>query len=255
MFLNVFIISIVLWFFFEIVAVTGFLRFIHDSFVSKRRLSLAQLIYKQIKNSMLHMAILEIIWTLLPVLALITIALPSLAMLYYFALSFSPELVVHVIGHQWYWSYEFFSAFTTPPSNLDFLYTNSTNYLFNINEIDVLKSSQDRIYTFGYESIMISPEDLKAGSFRLLEVDKPLYLPVNVKIRVIVSSDDVLHSWAVPSLGIKIDCVPGRLNVVEFKIARSGVFYGQCSEICGTQHGFMPICVIALPSTTFYQYI
>jgi hypothetical protein len=117
-----------------------------------------------------------------------------------------------------------------------------------------VSSSKAKTYKFIYESIMVSTEDLKWGGLRLLEVDKPLYLPVDVRIRIIVSSDDVLHSWAVPSLGLKIDCVPGRLNVVEFKIARRGVFYGQCSEICGTQHGFMPICVIAVPKSVFYQF-
>ena len=82
-------------------------------------------------------------------------------------------------------------------------------------------------------------------------MDKPLYLPVDVPIRVIVTSADVLHSWAVPSLGVKIDCVPGRLNAIEFKLARKGVYYGQCSEICGAQHGFMPICIVGVPLDVF----
>jgi heme/copper-type cytochrome/quinol oxidase subunit 2 len=102
-----------------------------------------------------------------------------------------------------------------------------------------------------YESIMIQTEDLRWGRLRLLEVDKPLYLPIDLPIRVIVSSDDVLHSWAIPSLGVKIDCVPGRLNVVEFRIARAGIFYGQCSEICGTQHGMMPIMIVSLPKRIY----
>ena len=109
----------------------------------------------------------------------------------------------------------------------------------------------EEISKYSFDSIMLQVEDLNYGSFRLLEVDKPLYLPVDTPIRVIVSSDDVLHSWAIPSLGVKIDCVPGRLNVVEFRIARTGIFYGQCSEICGTQHGFMPICIVSVPRKLF----
>ncbi len=98
---------------------------------------------------------------------------------------------------------------------------------------------------------MIQETDLRFGSLRLLEVDKPLYLPVDVPIRIIFTSADVLHAWAVPALGIKVDCVPGRLNAIEFKIARKGVYYGQCSEICGTQHGFMPICVVGVSLQTY----
>ena len=98
---------------------------------------------------------------------------------------------------------------------------------------------------------MVSTDDLFYGGCRLLEVDNPLFLPINVPVRVIVTADDVIHSWAIPSLGVKIDCIPGRLNVVEFVIARGGIFYGQCSEICGTQHGFMPICIVAIPLDVF----
>ena len=235
MLINVFIISVVIWFFFEIIAVMGFLQWFSYGItvlnLRKKKFFLGQVIYKQLKKAMLHMPTLEVVWTLLPVVALISIALPSLSMLYYFSLSFTPLLTLQVIGHQWYWSYEY----AVPP-------------LVNADLIELVYET-----SLGYDSIMKQTEDLSYGSLRILEVDKPLFLPVDVPIRVIVSSDDVLHSWAVPSLGIKIDCVPGRLNVVDFKISRAGIFYGQCSEICGTQHGFMPICIVAISPKTFFN--
>jgi len=288
MFLNVFIISVVIWFFFEIIAVTGFVQwfFYRVDLKNITKLCFTQLIYKQIRHAMLHMSTLEVIWTLLPVLALISIALPSLSMLYYFSLSFSPAVVVNVIGHQWFWSYEYQPYYPCSlqretriildPYTFDFFQVNKNSLLdYNAGfRGSIVDADGVRYLTFNevlnlhnnifhpiitnldfkleveseiFDSIMVQTEDLNYGSFRLLEVDKPLYLPVDTAIRLIVSSDDVLHSWAVPSLGVKIDCVPGRLNVVEFRIARTGIFYGQCSEICGTQHGFMPICVISVP--------
>ena len=302
MFLNVFIISVVIWFFFEIIAVTGFVQwFFYRVTLRSNKLRLSNLIYVQINKAMLHMSTLEVIWTLLPVLALISIALPSLSMLYYFSLSFSPAVVINVIGHQWFWSYEYqsyneeeiFSAIPLITQKLvpykplimnpdaykgpflmdwnvfGFNYNwmmgltcgNGLSHLFydprcvSLGIIPFIYSewanSLQEISKYAFDSIMLQVEDLNYGSFRLLEVDKPLYLPVDTPIRVIVSSDDVLHSWAVPSLGVKIDCVPGRLNVVEFRIARTGIFYGQCSEICGTQHGFMPICIVSVPRNLF----
>jgi len=300
MFLNVFIISVVIWFFFEIIAVTGFVQwFFFRVTLRSNKLRLSNLIYVQINKAMLHMSTLEVIWTLLPVLALISIALPSLSMLYYFSLSFSPAIVINVIGHQWFWSYEYqpyneelFSIFPLVTEKLVRYQTlaNATLYkgildinwpvfAYHYNEIMNFASKNglmsiftdprciqagivpsimaqwlnpfEEIVKYTFDSIMLQVEDLNYGSFRLLEVDKPLYLPVDTPIRVIVSSDDVLHSWAVPSLGVKIDCVPGRLNVVEFRIARTGIFYGQCSEICGTQHGFMPICIVSVPRKLF----
>jgi cytochrome c oxidase subunit 2 len=133
----------------------------------------------------------------------------------------SPTLTIKVVGHQWYWSYEY----------CDFI-TESGDYI-------------------DFDSYMIPESDLELGQFRLLDVDNKLVVPVDCHIRLIVTGADVIHSFAVPSLGLKLDCVPGRLNQVSFLAERSGVFYGQCSEICGVWHGFMPIAVEAVTSNEF----
>lgn len=159
---------------------------------------------------------IEIIWTILPAIILILIALPSLRILYLMDEVNSPHLTVKAIGHQWYWSYEY------------------TDY----NEL-------------GFDSYMVPTQDLEPGQFRLLETDHRIVVPVESPIRVLVSAEDVLHSWTVPALGVKIDAVPGRLNQTAFLASRPGVYYGQCSEICGANHSFMPIVVEAVPLTYF----
>ena len=160
-----------------------------------------------------HGTTLEIIWTITPALILITIAFPSFRLLYLLDEVIDPAITVKVIGHQWYWSYEY------------------SDY------------GGENVETISYDSYMIPTEDLNTGDLRLLEVDNSVVLPVNTHIRVIITSADVIHSWAMPSLGVKVDAVPGRLNAASFLLKRDGVFYGQCSEICGAQHGFMPIVV------------
>ena len=135
-----------------------------------------------------------------------------------------PIITLKVIGHQWYWSYEIGDYF---------LYVNDSN-------------------NFVYDSYMIQEEDLLFSQLRLLEVDNPLYLPTKTQIRFLITSTDVLHCWAVPSLGIKLDAVPGRLNQCSIFIKRIGSFYGQCSEICGIYHGFMPISIHSMTKSHYY---
>nr|BAV71422.1 cytochrome c oxidase subunit II [Eirmotus octozona] len=159
---------------------------------------------------------IEIVWTVLPAVILVFIALPSLRILYMMDEIDDPHLTVKAMGHQWYWSYEY-----TDYENLNF------------------------------DSYMVQTQDLTPGQFRLLETDHHMVIPMKSLIRVLVSAEDVLHSWAIPSLGIKMDAVPGRLNQVAFSISRPGVFYGQCSEICGTNHSFMPIVIEAVPLEHF----
>nr|AGB56621.1 cytochrome c oxidase subunit II [Physeter catodon]AOV84319.1 cytochrome c oxidase subunit II [Physeter catodon] len=161
----------------------------------------------------------ETVWTVLPAIILILIALPSLRILYMMDEINSPSLTVKTMGHQWYWSYEY------------------TDY-------------ED----LSFDSYMIPTSDLKPGDLRLLEVDNRMVLPMEMTIRVLVSSEDVLHSWAVPSLGLKTDAIPGRLNQTTLMSTRPGLFYGQCSEICGSNHSFMPIVLELVPLENFEKW-
>jgi len=160
--------------------------------------------YKKLKDGTL----IEVIWTITPALILITIALPSFKLLYLMDEILDPTITVKAIGRQWYWEYEY-SDYISPE--------------------------------LAFESYMIPTDSLEEGQLRLLEVDNRLILPSDTSIRIIVTAADVLHAWAVPSLGVKMDCVPGRLNQTSIYVKRNGVYYGQCSELCGVQHGFMPI--------------
>nr|YP_009312194.1 cytochrome c oxidase subunit II [Cyclocheilichthys heteronema]BAV71591.1 cytochrome c oxidase subunit II [Cyclocheilichthys heteronema] len=159
---------------------------------------------------------IEIVWTILPAIILVLIALPSLRILYLMDEINDPHLTIKAMGHQWYWSYEY-----TDYKDLEF------------------------------DAYMVPTQDLTPGQFRLLETDNRVVVPVESPIRVLVSAEDVLHSWAVPSLGVKMDAVPGRLNQTAFIISRPGLFYGQCSEICGANHSFMPIVIEAVPLEHF----
>nr|ANH55833.1 cytochrome c oxidase subunit II [Hypogeophis brevis] len=158
----------------------------------------------------------EMIWTILPAIIMIVIALPSLRILYLMDEISDPHLTIKSIGHQWYWSYEF------------------TDY-------DALS----------FDSYMTPTNNLETGQFRLLEVDNRMVVPTESPIRMLVTAEDVLHSWTVPSLGVKTDAIPGRLNQTTFITTRPGVYYGQCSEICGANHSFMPIVIEATPLKHF----
>nr|AER58564.1 cytochrome oxidase subunit 2 [Geositta rufipennis] len=158
----------------------------------------------------------ELVWTILPAIVLIMLALPSLQILYMMDEIDEPDLTLKAIGHQWYWTYE---------------YTDFKDLSF--------------------DSYMLPTQELPLGNFRLLEVDHRVVVPMESPIRVIVTADDVLHSWAVPSLGVKTDAIPGRLNQTSFITTRPGIFYGQCSEICGANHSFMPIVVESAPLNHF----
>nr|WAB69946.1 cytochrome c oxidase subunit II [Osteocephalus taurinus] len=159
---------------------------------------------------------IEMVWTIMPAVILIVIALPSLRILYLMDEISNPDLTVKAIGHQWYWSYEY-SDFTD----------------------------------LNFDSYMIPTKDLTPGQFRLLEVDNRMVTPVGMATRTLITAEDVLHSWAVPALGVKTDAIPGRLNQASFLVSRPGLYYGQCSEICGANHSFMPIVVESLPFTEF----
>ena len=174
-----------------------------------------------------HQTLLETVWTIAPALILLAIAIPSFALLYSMDEVIDPSMTVKCVGHQWYWSYEY------------------SDYNLKNGKSDELN----------FDSYMIIEEDLEVGQLRLLEVDNRLVLPIQTHIRVIITAADVLHCWTIPSFGIKLDACPGRLNQTSLFIKRPGVFYGQCSEICGINHGFMPIVVEAVSRNDFAHWL
>ena len=170
--------------------------------------------------------LLEIVWTVIPCLFILSIMLPSFALLYGIDELVIPMITIKIYGYQWYWNYQ------------------HINYIEPFGE----NSRTD------YVSTMIPEEDLELGQFRLLTVDTPLYMPINVHVRLLVGSMDVIHSFAVPSFGVKNDAIPGRLNQVFVFIKRAGIFYGQCSELCGVRHAFMPIEVYGISFEDYDNY-
>nr|AGN71053.1 cytochrome c oxidase subunit II [Callulina kreffti] len=163
---------------------------------------------------------IEMVWTVMPAIILITIALPSLRILYLMDETTNPDVTIKTIGHQWYWSYE---------------YSDFTNLTF--------------------DSYMTPTNQLPPGHFRLLEVDNRMTMPFAMMTRMIITAEDVLHSWALPSVGVKVDAIPGRLSQTSFTISSPGLYYGQCSEICGANHSFMPIVAETLPIQDFLKWV
>lgn len=172
-----------------------------------------------VPTTVTHNTLLEIVWTLIPVMILIVIAVPSLKLLFFSDRIEKADLTIKAIGHQWYWSYEY------PEQKVKF------------------------------DSYMIEDKDLKPDQLRLLDVDNRVLVPVGKVVRLIVTSEDVLHSFAIPSFGIKKDAVPGRLNETWFKAKKEGVYYGQCSELCGIKHGFMPIAIQAVSQNEYNEWL
>nr|ACI95014.1 cytochrome c oxidase subunit II [Sivaloka damnosus] len=167
---------------------------------------------------LLENQVTEITWTIVPAIILIMIALPSLKILYLMEEIVNPSITVKTIGHQWYWTYEY--------------------------------SDKKKIE---FESYMTSPNEKK--KMRLTDVDNRMKLPFLTETRMIISSSDVIHSWTIPSMGMKMDAVPGRLNQISFSIKKPGIFMGQCSEICGTNHSFMPITLESTNMENFIKWI
>jgi cytochrome c oxidase subunit 2 len=195
--------------------------------------------YKHTRN-LTHWTNLEIIWTILPSFILLAIAIPSFILLYSMdELTDDIAVTIKIVGHQWYWNYQY-----TNPTFLNFIEKNNPN-------------------NFNFDSYMIptvitdTARNGEVLSMRLLTVDNPLWLPVKTHIRLMITSADVIHSWAVPALGVKVDAVPGRINQAFLYINEPGRYFGQCSEICGANHGFMPIEIIAMPWkewSSFYKH-
>ena len=167
-----------------------------------------------------HNTLLEVVWTVLPIIILVVIAIPSFRLLYFTDRTEDAEMTIKAIGHQWYWTYEY-------------------------PDFDDLS----------LDAFMVPEDELEEGQPRLLETDTRVMLPVDTTIRILVTADDVIHSWAVPAFGIKIDAVPGRLNETWVRVDREGVYYGQCSELCGVDHAFMPIAVEVVSKDAFAAWV
>ncbi len=173
-----------------------------------------------VPSKVTHNTPLEIIWTIIPVIILVAISIPSIKLLYYMDKSVDADMTLKVIGYQWYWGYEY-------PDNDDIM----------------------------FESYMLMDDELEEGQLRLLETDNRVVLPVDTDIRILLTSSDVIHAWAVPQLGVKIDAVPGRLNETWLRIDKPGVYRGQCSELCGVNHGFMPVVIEAVSKEDFEKWV
>nr|YP_009681590.1 cytochrome c oxidase subunit II [Dicyrtomina saundersi]QDO72011.1 cytochrome c oxidase subunit II [Dicyrtomina saundersi] len=175
---------------------------------------------KDMDSMMLESHSLELFWTVVPTVILLFIGFPSIRLLYLLDEVYKPSLTIKTIGHQWYWSYEY-SDF----SSLEF------------------------------DSYMVPLTEMADNSFRLIDVDNRTVIPMMTQVRNLITAADVLHSWTVPSLGVKVDAVPGRLNQISFFTNRPGLFYGQCSEICGANHSFMPISIESSTTKNFLAWV
>lgn len=171
-------------------------------------------------SNVTHNVLLEVVWTVIPVVILIVIAVPSFKLLYKNDRIVEPEMTLKISGYQWYWGYE---------------YPDHGGFSFN--------------------SYMIPTADLKPGQVRLLSTDNPVVLPIETDIAILVTGRDVIHSWTIPAFGVKVDAIPGRTNETWFRIDKPGTYFGQCSEICGKDHAFMPIEIRAVPKEEFEAWV
>ena len=167
-----------------------------------------------------HNSLVEVLWTVIPVIVLVAIAIPSFRLLYFMDRTSEAEMTIKAIGHQWYWTYEY-------PDLGD----------------------------VSFDAVMLEDDELSQGQLRLLETDESVIVPIDTNIRLLVTADDVIHAWAIPSFGVKIDAVPGRVNETWFRVDAEGVYYGQCSELCGRNHAFMPIRVEAVSKEAYAEWV
>lgn len=167
-----------------------------------------------------HNTLVEVVWTVVPILILVVIAVPSFKLLYFADKTKEAELTIKAIGKQWFWTYEY-------PDNGNFT----------------------------FDATMVADGDIKDGQLRLLETDNSVVVPVDTNVRLLVTAADVIHAWALPAFGVKKDAVPGRLNETWFRATREGTFYGQCSEICGAYHGYMPIRVEVVSKDAYAKWV
>ena len=180
--------------------------------------------FRQARNPVpsktVHNTKLEVLWTVIPVVILVGLAVPSFKLLYFMDRNHEAEMTLKVTGSQWFWSYEY-------PDHGD----------------------------IAFDALMVAEEDLEEGQLRLLETDNRVVLPVDTDIRLLFTAADVMHSWAVPAFGVKVDSVPGRTNEAWVRVEREGTYYGQCSELCGVDHAFMPIAVEVVSREAFDAWV
>ncbi len=169
-----------------------------------------------------HNALIEVAWTVIPILILVAIAIPSFKLLYFDRTIPEVDMTIKATGNQWYWSYEY--------------------------QDETTKGIE-------FDSVMLEDDELKPGQPRLLAVDNNIVVPVNKVVKVVVTASDVIHDFAMPAFGLKMDAVPGRLNETWFKATRTGMFYGQCSELCGIRHAFMPIAIKVVSEAEYKQWV
>lgn len=167
-----------------------------------------------------HNTLIEVLWTVVPIMILVLIAIPSFRLLYLEEQIPEADMTLKVTGHQWYWSYEY-------PDHGD----------------------------IAFDAFMLADDELEEGQPRLLATDEDIVLPVDTTIRVLITADDVLHSWAMPAFGVKMDAVPGRINETWMRVEKEGMYYGMCSELCGVNHGFMPIAVKVVSKQDFEAWV
>ncbi len=167
-----------------------------------------------------HNTTIEVLWTVIPIIILVVIAVPSFKLMYYSDRAVDADMTLKVAGNQFFWTYEY-------PDNDDLT----------------------------FDAILVDDADLKDGDLRLLTTDNAVVLPIDTTIRLLMTANDVIHAWAVPAFGVKMDAVPGRLNETWFRINKEGTYYGQCSELCGSNHGFMPIMVKAVSKDEFAAWV
>ncbi len=171
------------------------------------------------KNS--HNSLIEVLWTVIPVIILVGVAIPSFRLLYFMDRTEEAEMTIKAIGHQWYWTYEY------PDLGED----------------------------ISFDAVMLADDELEEGQVRLLATDESVVVPVDTNIRLLVTAGDVIHAWAIPSFGVKIDGIPGRVNETWFRVDAEGIYYGQCSELCGRDHAFMPIQVKAVSKEAYAEWV
>jgi len=235
-------------------------------------------------SNTVHGTTVEIAWTIAPAVILVLIAIPTFSLLYAMDEGLEPAITLKAIGHQWYWSYEY-SDYGQPAEVAHdieyFLYdyiggaewyvpeprlsdammeevvTGNEGYAVEyINSLPTKTLPVEDYFTFEFDCFMVTEDDLESyDQLRLLETDQPICLPIDTHVRVLVTSVDVLHCWTVPALGVKVDACPGRLNQLSVFINQTGTFFGQCSELCGTNHAFMPIMLIAETPEGYRQWL